>query len=81
MSDFAVLEINPSTRSPEQEFAGILEKNPHIKSFKIRVSVSSLDLVLSGKVPTFFQKQVAQTAVKELAELRGLSILNNIEVV
>jgi hypothetical protein len=50
---------------------------PALRTVEIRVSGG--DIVLAGRVPTYHLKQLAQAAVQQFLQVRG--IINSIEVI
>lgn len=56
----------------------VLRSTGYAALFQIRVSVEQKDVCLEGQVPTYFLKQIAQTQVLSLKEVRF--VRNNLVV-
>ncbi|MFM2094606.1 MAG: hypothetical protein RIS70_1730 [Planctomycetota bacterium] len=64
--------------SPAEVAQAIFEHSPHRIFRTLRCSFDDGELVIRGKLPTFYSKQLAQTA---LMSLKGIHhILNLVEV-
>lgn len=65
-------------RDVAQQAAAVLQESGYSALRSIDCSCEEGILVLSGKVPSFYLKQVAQTLVSKLAE--GGQVLNRLDV-
>lgn len=63
---------------PAQIARAALESSPHLPIRRIRVEATGAGLVISGRVESFFLKQMAQETVRDVA--REISLSNRIEV-
>ena len=61
-----------------ENIARAIEKSGRFRSAHLEISVSGDDIRLGGRVASYFQKQVAQTAAMEIIGTRQL--VNEIEV-
>lgn len=66
------------TVSPAEVAQAIFHHSPHRVFHSLRCSFQDGELVIRGKVPSFYNKQLAQTAVMRLKGVHH--ILNLIEV-
>jgi osmotically-inducible protein OsmY len=52
-----------------------LVSNPHVPSHEVRVEQAGGRIVLKGSVRTFFQKQMAQEAIRRIDGVEGIDNL------
>jgi osmotically-inducible protein OsmY len=70
------------TASLEKSVLTALKRSPHAELAQIRVSVREGVVTLSGELPTFFLKQVAQEVVKRVrcvSRVRNECLVRNAE--
>ena len=60
------LATAPATRPLFDRICDALTTNPHVPSQNVRVEAADGRVVLKGSVSTFFQKQMAQEAIRRL---------------
>lgn len=60
------LATAPTTRPLFDRICDALTTNPHVPSQNVRVEAADGRVVLKGSVSTFFQKQMAQEAIRRL---------------
>lgn len=60
------LATAPTTRPLFDRICDALTTNPHVPSKNVRVEAADGRVVLKGSVSTFFQKQMAQEAIRRL---------------
>jgi osmotically-inducible protein OsmY len=63
-----------------EELSTDLANNSVIRSFHIKVCICDNNLILSGKVQNFFQKQIAITLAKKYQQKSALQIIPEIAV-
>ena len=58
----------------------LLAESPLAELRRVHVDVEDNRILLSGKVRSFYAKQMAQETVRELASSRELSLVNSLDV-
>ncbi len=56
-----------------------LARQPHLVGRRVRCQVQEQDVTLTGRVETYFQKQMAQESLRKINGIRR--IVNDLEVV
>jgi len=69
--------MSTATLTPQlfQRIRDALSTNPHVPSHKVRVEAADGRVVLKGQVSTFFQKQMAQEAIRRVD---GVELIDNL---
>jgi osmotically-inducible protein OsmY len=69
--------MSTASLSPQlfQRIHDALLTNPHVPSHKVRVEAAGGRVVLKGQVSTFFQKQMAQEAIRRVD---GVELIDNL---
>ena len=75
---FAEALTGSDTRAIEDAAIDRLRMNPYIRESRVSCHYASGVLLLKGRLPSYFQKQAAQEAVKGLEGV--IDIVNEIEV-
>ena len=71
--------MSASTNSLESLVSVAIERHPHLKRRKLHFETHSGRVVLRGTVSSYYQKQMAQEAVRRLQGVEGID--NHLEVV
>lgn len=68
-----------SSHSLDERIRHALMRQQYLIGRKVRVSVTAEEVVLTGRVDTYFQKQMAQETLRRIAGVNR--IVNDLEVI
>ncbi len=75
----SALHFVESGHSLNESVGHALTRHPHLVGRRVRYEIVDRNVVLTGRVQTYFQKQMAQETLRKIA---GISrIVNDLEVV
>ncbi len=72
------MPMNTSTPILHQQIANAIVHNPHLNSRRIKVKTSRGKVILCGTAASFFEKQMAQEALRGIKGIK--SIRNELKV-
>jgi osmotically-inducible protein OsmY len=75
MSEIVHLRLRPPDRSIREKVSRVLRESGYAPLRGIHCDVSDGVVELTGSVPSFYVKQLAQTAVLRLEQIRGVNNL------
>jgi osmotically-inducible protein OsmY len=73
MSEFALSRLEPQDHSIRENVTRVLLATGYAPLRSIQCDVSDGVVELTGSVPSFYVKQLAQTAVLRLRQIRGIN--------
>lgn len=65
-------------KQEEMRVEGLLRQSPHSEVRKLRVSIQDNHIILTGRVRSFYMKQMAQEALR--GHTNGHEVVNEISV-
>jgi osmotically-inducible protein OsmY len=73
MGEFALSRVRPQDGSIRETVNRVLQETGYAPLRAIQCEVSDGVVELTGSVPSFYVKQLAQTAVLRLEQIRGIN--------
>lgn len=77
--DFTTCDVDAYARVIEDKAIALLQSSSYRPVRRVSCEVRRQVLILRGRVPSFYMKQMAQTIVRELLS-EGIAINNEVEV-